>query len=67
MKKINRKELNSLKEITRALFNKKRKKISNSLRDILDDDRLDKLDLDLNLRPDHLSLKDYLKISALLK
>ena len=67
MKKINRKELNALKEITRALFNKKRKKISNSLRDILDDDRLDKLDLDLNLRPDHLSLKDYLKISALLK
>lgn len=67
IKKINRKELNSLKEITRALFNKKRKKISNSLRDILDDDRLDKLDLDLNLRPDHLSLKDYLKISALLK
>ena len=45
----------------------KKKKISNSLRDILDEDRLDKLDLDLNLRPDHLSLKDYLKISALLK
>lgn len=67
IKKINHKELNSLKEITRALFNKKRKKISNSLKDILDDDNIDKLDLDLSLRPDHLSLKDYLKISALLK
>ena len=67
IKKINHKELNSLKEITRALFNKKRKKISNSLRDILDEDNIDKLDLDLNLRPDHLSLEDYLKISALLK
>ena len=66
-KKINHKELNSLKEITRALFNKKRKKISNSLRDILDDDNIDKLDLDLSLRPDQLSLQDYLKISALLK
>ena len=67
IKKINHKELNSLKEITRALFNKKRKKISNSLRDIMDDDNIDKLNLDLSLRPDHLSLEDYLKISALLK
>ena len=67
IKKINHKEFNSLKEITRALFNKKRKKISNSLRDIMEDDNIDKLNLDLSLRQDHLSLEDYLKISALLK
>jgi 16S rRNA (adenine1518-N6/adenine1519-N6)-dimethyltransferase len=53
--------------VTRALFNKKRKKISNSLEDILQKESLDKLDLDLNLRPDELSLNEYLQISSLVK
>ena len=66
-KKVNQKELHNLKKVTRALFNKKRKKISNSLEDILQKESIDKLDLDLNLRPDELSLNEYLQISELVK
>ena len=66
-KKVDQKELKNLKLVTRALFNKKRKKISNSLEDILQKESLDKLDLDLNLRPDELSLNEYLQISSLVK
>ena len=63
--KIDEKEFQNLKTVTRALFNKKRKKISNSLKDIMRDDDIKKIDLDLNLRPDELSLDDFLKISNL--
>ena len=66
-KKVNQKELHNLKKVTRALFNKKRKKISNSLEDILYKESIKKLNLNLNLRPDELSLNDFLQISALVK
>ena len=66
-KKLNQKEFQNLKKVTRALFNKKRKKISNSLEDILQKESIDKLDINLNLRPDELSLNDYLQISELVK
>ena len=66
-KKVNQKELHNLKKVTRALFNKKRKKISNSLEDILHKKSIEKLDLNLNLRPDELSLNEFLQISALVK
>ena len=66
-KKVNQKELHNLKKVTRALFNKKRKKISNSLEDILYKESIKKLNLNLNLRPDELSLNEYLQISALVK
>ncbi len=66
-RKVNQKELESLKKVTRALFNKKRKKISNSLGDILQKESINKLDLNLNLRPDELSLNEYLQISALVR
>ncbi len=66
-KKVNEKELHNLKKVTRALFNKKRKKISNSLEDILHKESIKKLNLDLNLRPDELSLNEFLQISALVK
>ena len=66
-KKVNQKELQNLKKVTRALFNKKRKKISNSLEDVLQKESIDKLDLNLNLRPDELSLNEYLQISKLVK
>ena len=64
-KKVNQKELHNLKKVTRALFNKKRKKISNSLEDILYKESIKKLNLNLNLRPDELSLNEFLQISAL--
>ena len=63
--KIDEKEFQNLKTVTRALFNKKRKKISNSLKDIMRDDDIKKIDLDLSLRPDELSLDDFLRISNL--
>ena len=66
-KEVNQKELNNLKKVTQALFNKKRKKISNSLEDVLQKESINKLDLNLNLRPDELSLNEYLQISALVK
>ena len=66
-KEIGQKELSSLKQVTRALFNKKRKKISNSLEDVLQKESFNKLDLNLNLRPDELSLDEYLQISSLVK
>ena len=66
-KKVNKKKLHNLKKVTRALFNKKRKKISNSLEDILHKETIKKLDLNLNLRPDELSLNEFLQISALVK
>ena len=66
-KEINQKELQNLIKVTRALLNKKRKKISNSLEDVLQKESIDKLDLNFNLRPDELSLNEYLQISKLVK
>ncbi len=66
-KEVDQKELRNLKQVTRALFNKKRKKISNSVEDVLKKENINKLDLNLNLRPDELSLSEYLQISALVK
>jgi 16S rRNA (adenine1518-N6/adenine1519-N6)-dimethyltransferase len=66
-KKVNQTELQNLKQVTRALFNKKRKKISNSLEDIIQKESINKLDLNLNLRPDELSLDEYLQLSSLVK
>ena len=65
--RLDLKELRNLKKVTRALFNKKRKKISNSLEDVLHKKNFSNLDLDLNLRPDELSLEDYLQISSLVR
>ena len=64
-KEVNQIELQNLKKVTGALFNKKRKKISNSLQDILKKESINNLDLNLNLRPDELSLNEYLQISKL--
>jgi 16S rRNA (adenine1518-N6/adenine1519-N6)-dimethyltransferase len=66
-KEVNQKEFQNLKKVTRTLFNKKRKKISNSLEGVLQKESIDKLDLNLNLRPDELSLNEYLQISKLVK
>lgn len=67
MKEIDKKLFKNLKKVTRVLFNKKRKKISNSLRDIMKEEDLSNLDVNLNLRPDELSLDEYIKLSNKLK
>jgi 16S rRNA (adenine1518-N6/adenine1519-N6)-dimethyltransferase len=66
-KEVNQKEFQNLKKVTRTLFNKKRKKISNSLEDIIQKESINKLNLNLNLRPDELSLDEYLQLSSLVK
>ena len=65
--KINYDFLKNLKQVTTTLFNKKRKKISNSLKDILSSNEIDRLEIDLNLRPDELSLENFLQISNRIK
>ena len=64
---INYEDLKNLKYAATSLFNKKRKKISNSLKDILPSDEIDRLEIDLNLRPDELSLENFLEISNKIK
>ena len=67
MKEIDNEQFKNLKRVTRALFNKKRKKISNSLKDIMKEEDFSDLNVDLNLRPDELSLSEYIKLSNKLK
>tara|TARA_B100000035_G_scaffold295481_1_gene286604 strand:- start:2917 stop:3678 length:762 start_codon:yes stop_codon:yes gene_type:complete len=66
-KKLDNEELTILKKVTGILFNKKRKKISNSLKEIMNEKEMTKLDLNLNLRPDELSLEQYLLIVKAIK
>ena len=47
------------------LFNKKRKKIRKTLIELFSDDELSKLNIDFDLRPDQLSLEDYLSLIKL--
>ena len=67
MKEIDKELFKNLKKVTRVLFNKKRKKISNSLKDIMKEEDFSDLNVDLNLRPDELSLSEYIKLSNKLK
>ena len=58
------KESKNLEKITRVFFNQKRKKIKNPLKQLFPNyqEVSEKLKLDLNLRPQNLSLKTYCKI-----
>ncbi|MDA9653340.1 16S rRNA (adenine(1518)-N(6)/adenine(1519)-N(6))-dimethyltransferase RsmA [Candidatus Pelagibacter sp.] len=55
----------SLEQITRIFFNQRRKKIKKSFNQIFDNSReiSDKLDIDLDLRPQNLDYKTYLLIA----
>jgi 16S rRNA (adenine1518-N6/adenine1519-N6)-dimethyltransferase len=52
--------------VVRAAFNQRRKTIRNTLKNLLSSEQLASLDLDLNLRPENLSLEDYVRIAAIL-
>ncbi len=67
MKEIDNEQFKNLKRVTRVLFNKKRKKISNSLKDVIKKEDFSDLNVDLNLRPDELSLSEYIRLSNKLK
>lgn len=56
----------SLQTVVRTAFNQRRKTLKNSLKAIISEDVLSSLPLDLSLRPEKLSLADYVLISDLL-
>ena len=58
-------ELNNLKFILPKLFNKKRKKISKTLKEFFLEDDLNKINLDLNLRPDQMNIDQFLDLARL--
>ena len=52
-----------LKHITTFAFNQRRKTIRNTLKKIISADELTQLGIDVTLRPENLSLRDYVKIT----
>ena len=52
-----------LQEITKVTFVHRRKMIGKSLKNILTPKQIDKLDIDLSLRPENLSVNDYVRIA----
>jgi 16S rRNA (adenine1518-N6/adenine1519-N6)-dimethyltransferase len=53
----------NLQLVIRTAFNQRRKTLRNSLKTIIPADALTSLDIDISLRPENLSLSDYVKIS----
>ena len=52
-----------LQEITKATFMHRRKMIGKSLKNILTPQQIEQLDIDLSLRPENLSVNDYVRIA----
>ena len=52
-----------LKQLISTVFQQRRKTLSNSLKPLLSKDLIEKLPIDLRLRPENLSLEDYVKLS----
>ena len=55
----------TLARVVRTAFSQRRKTLRNTLKTLLPADQLDLLGLDLNLRPENVGLKDYVRISDL--
>ena len=55
-----------LQEVTKEAFIHRRKMIGKSLKKILTSEQLDKLDIDLSLRPENISVNDYIRIAKAL-
>ena len=56
-------DVHSLQTVIRTAFNQRRKTLKNSLKTIISKETLNKLPLDSSLRPENLSLQDYVIIS----
>ena len=61
------KKIQNLELITRTLFSNKRKMINKNIQKILDKDKLNKLDINLQLRPSELRPEVYYKIAKLIE
>lgn len=57
------KDPDCLKVVVRTAFNQRRKTLRNSLKTLISDSELADLEIDMTLRPEKLSLTDYVKIS----
>ena len=57
----------TLAKVVRIAFGQRRKTIRNSLRSLLSAEQLEALDIDTNLRPENLSLQEYVRISDTLE
>ena len=60
---IRARDTDCLRTVIRTAFNQRRKTLKNSLKAIISEDRLRQLPLNLGLRPENLSLQDYVVIS----
>jgi 16S rRNA (adenine1518-N6/adenine1519-N6)-dimethyltransferase len=56
-------DVRCLQDVVRVAFTQRRKTLKNSLRTLISAAELNKLSIDLSLRPENLSLADYAKIS----
>ncbi len=52
-----------LQDVVRTAFTQRRKTLRNSMKNLVSEEQLEELELDLSLRPENLSLQDYVKIS----
>ena len=53
------------RQLLNRLFNKKRKKINKTLIELFSEEDLSKIKIDFNLRPDQLSLEDYVSLAKI--
>ena len=58
-------EFKNLNFLLNRLFNKKRKKINKTLIELFSEEDLSKIKIDFNLRPDQLSLEDYVSLAKI--
>ncbi len=56
-------DVDCLKIVVRTAFNQRRKTLKNSMKTLISKEVLDALDINIRLRPENLSLTDYVKIS----
>lgn len=57
------KDINALNTVCLAAFNQRRKTIRNSFKKLLNEAQLISLDIDANLRPENLTIDDYIKLA----
>lgn len=60
---VKAKSVENLQTVVRTAFNQRRKTLRNSLKTLIDEETLSQLPLDMSLRPENLSLADYVAIS----
>ena len=60
---VTAKNSDCLKVVVRTAFNQRRKTLKNSLKTLISNSELGDLEIDMTLRPEKLSLADYVKIS----